>query len=318
MYCRSCGHNNEGRDSGKCENCRFELSTQNLSGKEKRSAIQERSTEPAKFDEHSEFKVPIHKKQTRIIGIGIALAGVIIAVIAAITLESPYYEPPPPERESFESQVIEIPINPTAELVGSDIVYLMSLANDTTVTALSRASVDMAAIPNGSTVSFLGDADFPLKATVTYMLQKIGGRELDPLTIDRIGVWTDSTETDVVSAPFARMEVTESDSIPGPVTVKFYFTPDMLRATLDEWNLKKDIAISGSEFKDSEVEQMINWVPGRLSSRDIEGREIQVVAMFDYNVYNYGDVIELLRRIEPLVIDSLGYNGFGVNIFTVN
>lgn len=318
MYCRSCGYDNKDRDSGKCENCGFKLSTQNLSIKEKRSAIQERSTEPVNFDEHSEFKVPVHRKQTRIIGIGIAVIGSIIALVATLTLESPYYEPEPPKRESFESQVVEIPIHPTAELVGSDIVYLMNLATDTTVTALPLASVDMSAIPDGASVSFLGVRDLPIKAVATYLLQKIGGRDFDQLYIDRLAIWIDSTETQVASVPFIRLEQAESDSVQGPVIVKFYITPDMLRGRLDEWSEQKDFAISGSDISDGELAQMANWVPGKLAQRDIDGRDIQVSVLFDYNEYNLGDVIDLLDRLEPLAIDSLGYDGFAINIFAVN
>lgn len=318
MFCRICGRDNKGRDSGKCENCGFELSNQNQPSKEKRSALQERSTEPVNFDEKSEFKVPMHKKQARIISIVIVLVGVIIALTATLSLESPYYEPPPPERESFESQVVEIPIDPIAELVGSDIVYLMSPSNDTTITALPRASIDMAAIPNGSSVSFLGGANQSLRATFIYILDKIDGRDFDQLNIDRLAIWTDSTETQVRSVSLARIEETESDSVPGPLTVKIYFTPRMLRAKIDEWNQQKSIPITRGSFRDSELEQISSWIPDRISRRDIEGREVQVVALFDYNAYNYGEIVDLLIRLEPSVIDSLGYSGFVVNVFAIN
>lgn len=313
MICRCCGHDNVGRDRGKCANCGFELSTQNDPASEKRSALRKKLEKPVGFKERVEFTVPSHKSEIAKFGFLIALFGAAVAVAFTSLFERSEYTPPPMERVGF--QVVEPVIEPDsiATLVGSGIVYVF---NDSATLALPRANVDMNLIPAGTTVSFLGPSVVPLRPAANYIAQKIGQRDFDPLTIDRICVWTDSTETSFVSAPLTRLP-RSTDSTQAPVLVKLYFTPEMLRGRVDEFGIQHDIAVFTDDFGQQQLDGLVSTVAGRLDGRDTGDREIKVVALFDYNAYDLGDAIRILSRIEPLVVDSLGYDAFYLNVFSL-
>jgi len=314
MICRCCGHDNNGRDSGKCANCGFELSSQNDSIASKRGGLQSRLEKPVNFKERSEFKTPPPRGHVPVIGILIAIAGLAAAFIITHIFERSEYTPELPQREGFAEVVEEIPVDPIPELIASDIVYVL---NDSASRALPRTNVDMTLIPEGSTVSFLGAWHVPLRPAATFVLQKISQREFNPLRIDRLCVWTDSTETEFISSPLIKLEHSIVDSITGPVLVKLYFTPEMMRGSVEEFNIQYDMAITTPEFSDSQLNSLISTVSRRLEGRDYEGRRIQMAALFDYNAYNLGDAVEIMRMIAPMAIDSLGFEGFSVSVFSL-
>lgn len=314
MICRCCGHDNNGRNKGKCENCGFELSTQNDGMKSKRSAIQKKLENPVHFKERTEFRVPPKTGNVAAIGILIAIVGCAAAFVITNVFERSEYTPELPEREGFEEVIVENPTDPIATLIASDIVYVL---NDSASRALPRANVDMTLIPEGSTVSFLGSWAVPLRPAASFVVQKISQREFNPLTIDRMCVWTDSTETEFISAPLIRIEVSNADTVSGPVLVKLYFTPEMMRGRVEEFNLQYDMAVDTPEFTDSQLNDLVLTVSRRLENKDYEGRGIQVAAMFDYNAYNLGDAVDIMRRITPMAIDSLGYEGFSMSVFAL-
>ncbi len=314
MFCRCCGHDNNGRDSGRCENCGFDLSKQNLSISEKRSALQNKLEKPASYKERSEFKTPPPRGHAPVIGIVIALMGLAAAFVITQSFERSEYTPALPQRERFEDLVPEIQVDSLALLIGSDIVYVL---DDSATVALPRANVDMTAIPEGSTVSFLGRWGTPIRPSATFVLQKINQREFNVLSIDRLCVWTDSTESSYISAPIIRLEQSLVDSVPGPVLVKLYFTPEMMRGSVEEFNIQIDRAITTDEFTDAQLTDLLESVSGRLSRQDYADRGVQVAALFDYNAYDLGDAVEILKRIAPVTIDSLGYKGFSLSVFAL-
>lgn len=314
MVCRCCGHDNNGRDSGRCENCGFQLSTQNDSISEKRSALQSRLDKPASFRERSEFKVPPSRSSSTVAGILIAVVGLAAAFVITHSFQRSEYTPELPERERFQVIEPEIPEDPVATLIGSDIVYVL---DDSASRALPRTNVDMTAIPEGSTVSFLGKWTTPLRPTATFVLQKISQREFNPLAIDRLCSWTDTTETDFISAPIIRLEQSTVDTVPGPVLVKLYFTPEMMRGSVEEFGIQVDRAITTPEFTEAQLNGLIGTVSERLQRQDAGDRKVQVAALFDYNAYDLGDAVSIMDRISPLVIDSLEYEGFSLSVFAL-
>ncbi len=314
MICRCCGHDNNGRDRGKCDNCGFELSTQNDSLKTKRSALQSKIETPVHFQERTEFKIPPSKGHSVTVGILIAIAGMVAAYVITHVFDRAEYFPELPDRARFEEVIEETPVDPIAALIASDIVYVL---NDSASRALPRANVDMTLIPEGSTVSFLGNWPVPLRPAATFVLQKISQREFNSLTIDRLCVWADTTETEFISAPLIRIEQSSVDTMISPVLVKLYFTPEMMRGSVEEFNIRFDKAITTSEFSDSQLNDLILTISRRLESKDYEGRRVQVAVLFDYVAYNLGDAVDIMRRIAPMAIDSLGYEAFSLSVFTL-
>ncbi len=314
MICRCCGHDNNGRDKGKCDNCGFELSTQNDSLESKRSALQGKLEKPVHFQERTEFKTPPSRGHSITVGILIALAGIVATYVITHVFDRSEYIPELPERDRFEEVVEEVNVDPIAALIASDIVYVM---NDSASRALPRANVDMTLIPEGSTVSFLGSWTVPLRPAAIFILQKISQREFNSLTIDRICVWTDTTETEFVSAPLIRIEQSIADTIISPVLVKLYFTPEMMRGSIEEFDIQYDKAITTTDFSDSQLNELLLTVSQRLERKEYEGRRVQVAALFDYGVYNLGDAVDIMRRIAPMAIDSLGYEAFSLSVFTI-
>lgn len=314
MNCRCCGHDNNGRDTGKCENCGYELSSQNDSIKDKRIALQKKLDKPVSFKERSKFTVPTPRGHIPALGILIAIIGFAAAYVITHVFERSEFTPVLVQRIQFEEIVEENPIDSVAALIGSDIVYVF---NDSASRALPRSNVDMTLIPEGATVSFLGSRIVPLRPAASYVLQKISLREIKPLTIDRICVWTDSTETAFFSAPLIRLEQTIIDTIPGAVIVKIYFTPEMIRGSVDEFSIRYDKAITTDEFTDSQLSDVVFTVDRRLQRKDYGERSIQIATMFDYDAYNLGEAVQIMNRIAPFVIDSLGYSGFSLSVFSL-
>ena len=314
MNCRCCGHDNNGRDTGKCENCGYELSSQNDSLKDKRIALQKKLDKPVSFKERTKFTVPPPRGHIPTLGILIAIIGFAAAYVITHVFERSEFTPVLVQRIQFEEIVEENPIDSVAALIGSDIVYVF---NDSASRALPRSNVDMTLIPEGATVSFLGSRIVPLRPAASYVLQKISLREIKPLTIDRICVWTDSTETAFFSAPLIRLEQTIIDTIPGAVIVKIYFTPEMIRGSVDEFSIRYDKAITTDEFTDSQLSDVVFTVDRRLQRKDYGERSIQVATMFDYDAYNLGEAVQIMNRIAPFVIDSLGYSGFSLSVFSL-
>ncbi len=314
MNCRCCGHDNNGRDTGKCENCGFELSTQNDPIFDKRTSLQHKLDKPADFKERSKFTVPPPRGHIPTVGALIAIAGLVAAFVITQIFSRSEFTPELSRRSQYEEIIVENPIDSVATLIGSDIVYVL---NDSASRALPRTNVDMTLIPEGSTVSFLGSRIVPLRPAANYVLQKISLREIKPLRIDRLCVWTDSTETDFFSAPLIRLDQTIVDSLPGAVIIKYYFTPEMIRGSVDEFNIRYDKAITTDAFTDSQLSDVVFTVARRLQGKDYGERQVQVAAMFDYDAYNLGDAVHLMNRIAPFVIDSLGYSGFSVSVFSL-
>lgn len=314
MLCRCCGHDNGNRDSGRCANCGFDLSTQNEGSAERRRALQSKLEGPVGFTERTEFRPPPRSGYGKVLGVLIALTGLAVAFLITRTFERSEYRPELPQRERFSNIEPEIPEDPVATLIGSDIVYVFV---DSASRALPRTNVDMNAIPEGATVSFVGEWDTPLRPAVAFILQRIGQREFNPLEIDRICAWTDTTESDFISAPVMRLQEPEADSPPVSVLVKLYFTPAMMRGRVEEFNIQYDKAITTDEFTDAQLNDLVFTMSRRLASRDIEGRRVQVAVLFDYNAYSLGEAVDLLRRIRPAVSDSLGYEGFSLSVFAL-
>ncbi|NOQ22604.1 MAG: hypothetical protein GQ565_08150 [Candidatus Aegiribacteria sp.] len=315
MICRCCGHDNNGRDKGKCDNCGYELSTQNDSLKTKRSALQSKLEKPVHFQERTEFKIPPSKGHSTTIGILIAIVGMVGAFVITNVFERSELTPELPERKRFEEIVEETYVDPIATLIASDIVYVL---NDSASRALPRANVNMTLIPEGSTVSFLGSWTVPLRPAATFVVQKISQREFKPLKIDRLCVWTDTTKTEFISTPLIRVEESSVDTISAPpVLVKLYFTPEMMRGSIEEFSIQYDVAVTTPELSDNQLNDLILTVSRRLERKDYEERSIQVATLFDYDAYNLGDAVDIMRRIAPMAIDSLGYEGFSLSVFTL-
>jgi hypothetical protein len=314
MNCRCCGYDNNGRDTGKCENCGFELSSQNDPIKDKRIELQKKLDKPVSFKERTKFTIPPPRGHIPTIACLIAFIGLAAAFVITHVFDRSEFTPELIQRIQYEEIAEENPVDSIAALIGSDIVYVL---NDSASRALPRANVDMTMIPEGSTVSFLGSGIVPLRPAASYVLQKISLREIKPLTIDRLCVWTDSTETDFFSAPLIRLDQTIVDTIPGAVIIKFYFTPEMIRGSVEEFSIRYDKAITTDEFTDNQLSDVVFTVSRRLQRKDYSERQIQVATMFDYDAYNLGEAVQLMNRLAPFVIDSLGYEGFSISVFSL-
>lgn len=312
MFCRCCGHDNNGRDRGRCENCGFELSTQNLPASEKRSALKDRLESSSR--DRTEYRIPPHMGHAPVIGATLALLGLAAAFVITHSFERSEYTPAMPERAGYEELVPETPVDSLALLIGSDIVYVL---DDSATVALPRANVDMTAIPEGSSVSFLGKWATPLRPSATFILQKISQREFNVLDIDRICVWTDTTESSFISAPLIRLEQPEADSVQGPILVKLYFTPEMMRGSVEEYDVQVDRAITTDRFTDDQLAGLLRTVSERIERSGRQGRRVQVAALFDYNAYDLGDAVEIMRRLVPVTVDSLGYEAFSISVFAI-
>jgi hypothetical protein len=314
MICRCCGHDNNGRDSGNCANCGFDLKSQNDSLKEQRDGLQHKLEKPVGFQERTEFKTPPSRGHLPAVGVLLAIAGLVAAYVITHVFERSEYTPELPHRTEFDQVVQESPVDPISSLIGSDIVYVF---NDSASRALPRSSVDMTLIPEGSTVSFLGSGVVPLRPAASYIIQKINQREFNPLTIDRLCVWTDSSQTGYISSPLIKLDQSPVDTIPGAVIVKLYFTPEMIRGSVEEFSIRYDKAITTNEFTDAQITDVLSTISRRLERKDYGDRVVQIAVLFDYEVYDLSDAVRLMNRMAPQAIDSLGYEGFAVSVFSL-
>jgi len=302
MRCRNCGHDN-GRSTGKCENCGFSLEPQTDPVKEQRAALQK----PLDDSKGSNAKSPdlssVKTGRGGLIGLMVFLIGAAGAVFIVSSFDRAEYEP---EVEiTAEDLVVEIPIDSLPILLGTDIVYVFNAEG---TSAAPRTNVDLSLIPEGTRVSFLGRGSMSIQPVVNYMLQKINSNDFRSLAPDSLYAWTDSTETDYMAV--AILPVVRDSAQVQPVEVKILFTEDWFRVMIDEFN--KDIVepANGYHYDKRIFNTGMNQAVRTISRRNTEERPVYVTLIFP-SESTFGEAMEIAESVS-VAIDSLGYDGFNI------
>lgn len=219
MNCRICGHDNGERDSGLCANCRFELADQNRPLDEQRSGLRKPLPSDGSSKKHpADLWVP-RKNMAGQLAVMIGAAGAVIAIIILALFDRAEYEP---EVESTDIAMVEeaairdsLPVR-----LGTDIVYEFNIEG---TSAVPRTNVDLALIPVGTKVSFLGHRDLSIRPVVSYMTQKMAGRDFLILAAHNLYCWTDTTQTAFTRVPLVKpfVEDPADTAAVEPVVMRF-------------------------------------------------------------------------------------------------
>ncbi len=305
MRCRNCGHDNE-RSTEKCGNCGFDLGPQTDPRKDQRAALQKALDTGIKKAPVLDLSSPSSGK-AGVIGFMVFLIGAIGAIFIISSFDRAEYEP---ETEvSTEDIEVEIPVDSLPLMLGTDIVYVF---NSEGTSASPRTNIDLALIPEGTTVSFLGSSSMSIQPVVNYMQQKINSSDMRVLTPDSLYAWVDSTETEYISVSILKpVPSAEIDStVVQPVDVKILFTDQWVRCMIDEYN--KDIieAAGGYRFDERLFTSVMNQAERTLTRRNTDLRPVHITLLFP-SESSFGEAMEIAGAVS-LVTDSLGYEGFHI------
>ncbi|MCK5841148.1 MAG: zinc ribbon domain-containing protein, partial [Candidatus Sabulitectum sp.] len=231
MRCRNCGHEND-RNTGKCDNCGFSLAPQTDPGKDKRAAMQKPIVQGGNHSVVSLDLAASSKSKAGLIGLVVFLMGAAGALYIFSSFDRAVYEQ---ESElAHEVVEIEIQLDSLPIILGTDIVYVFNAEG---TSAAPRTNVDLALIPEGTTVSFLGSGSMSIQPVVNYMLQKINSNDFRFLAPDSLFAWVDSTETDYMAVSI--LPLLDDSAEVQPVELKILFTDEWFRCIVEEYN--KDI-----------------------------------------------------------------------------
>jgi hypothetical protein len=306
VYCRACGHDNE-RDTGRCDNCGFDLSFQTLPLDEQRKGLQ-KALPPEGKEQPPPHLDPGHKSPAGIIGAFIVVIGLAVVLLMVNTMERPERELENGESDYFGViDTIQAPQDTMPGVIGSDIVYVFDPSGQS---ATPRTNINLSLIPDGTTVSFLAQRALSIKPVVNFLIQKMGSRDFNILSVDRLCVWTDSTHAAFDEVPLVKPWIAPpgDSAAMGPVELRLLFTDEWIRATVDEFNMDRIEPTTGLVYNASGFRTVIDAVAANLARRDLDGREVHVTALFPDNS-DMGQVMDILVAIAP-TIDSLGYKGF--------
>lgn len=309
MRCRSCGHDNPGRSTGRCDNCGFKLDDQNLPLKEMRSALQKPLDEKgADLSENPPELIPRKTHHSGLLGLFIFLVGAVIAVYIISNYERSVYEP---EVDLAELAAIEeeIPLDSLPIMLGTDIVYVF---NEEGTAASPRTNVDLSLIPEGTGVSFLASGSLSIQPVVNYMQQKINGNDFKYLSTDSLFAWTDSTETAYLSVPVLKpVPSPEQDSTAvQPVDFKILFTDEWLRFMVDEYNTDIVEPAGGYAFDQRAFTRLLGQVERTIERRNTDGRPVEVTLLFP-GTSSLFEAVAIAESVQ-VYTDSLGYRGFHI------
>ncbi len=302
MRCRNCGHDN-GRNTGKCDNCGFSLEPQTDPMKLQRAALQKPLEDTKEKNTEAPDLSYTRKGRGGLIGLMVFLIGAAGAVYIVSSFDRAEYEP---EVEiTADDMEVEIPVDSLPIQLGTDIVYVFNAEG---TSAAPRTNVDLSLIPEGTGVSFLGRGSMSIQPVVNYMLQKINSNDFRSLSPDSLYAWTDSTETDYMAV--AILPVVRDSTEVQPVELKILFTDEWFRIMIEEFN--KDIVepASGYRYDERVFNSGMNQAVRTISRRNTEGRPVYVTLIFP-SESTFGEAMEIAESVS-VAIDSLGYEGFNI------
>lgn len=307
MFCRICGHDNGQRDKGPCANCGFDLQDQHLPLDEQRSGLRTRLPGDRKEGYQPDLWVP-RKSMAGYIAVMVLAVGAAISIFILSSFDRAEYEPPAYNGDNglevLEEQVIRdsLPIR-----LSTDIVYEFSPEG---TSAVPRTNVDLALIPIGTRVSFLGNRELSIKPVVSYMTQKMTGRDFLILEAHNLYCWTDSTMTDFQTIPLVKpyVETPGDTTAVEPVLVRFLFSDEWLRGEVQEFNIDIVEPSGGFGFNRGPFRTVLRQVSGRLAGRDYGDRPVHVMLLFPDDS-NLGQMMDIALEVQQYT-DSLGYEGF--------
>lgn len=309
MRCRSCGRENPGRHTGRCENCGFKLDDQNQPMKDQRSALQKPLEDRiSDYTDDPPELIPRKKKRAGLLGLLIFLVGAAGTVYILGSFERSVYEP---EIDHSLLAIVEdeIPLDSLPIMLGTDIVYVF---NSEGTSAAPRTNVDLALIPEGTGVSFLASGNLSIQPVVNYMQQKINGSDFRYLSTDSLFAWIDSTEVEYVSIPVLKpVSIPEQDSTTvQPVDMKILFTEQWLRFIVDEYNTDIIEPVDGYAFNQRAFIRLLGQAERTVSRRNTDARPVHVTLLFP-GTSTLLEAVTLAESVE-VYTDSLGYSGFHI------
>ncbi len=302
MRCRNCGHDNH-RNTGKCDNCGFNLAPQTDPGKDQRAAMKKPIDQGGNHSVVSLDLAASSRSKAGLIGIIVFLIGAAGALYIFSSFDRAVYEQ---ESEvAHEIVEIEIPLDSLPIILGTDIVYVFNAEG---TSAAPRTNVDLALIPEGTTVSFLGSGSMSIQPVVNYMLQKINSNDFRFLAPDSLFAWVDSTETDYMSVSI--LPLLDDSAEVQPVEFKILFTDEWFRCIVEEYN--KDIVepADGYGFDQRVFSRGMDQAVRTINRRNTEERPVHVTLLFP-SESSFGEAMEIAESVF-VAIDSLGYHGFNI------
>lgn len=304
MFCRCCGHDNGSQDRGPCANCGFKLEDQHLPLREQRASL-EKPLPPREGEEtrSSHLWVP-RRSVAGHLAVLIFLVGAAIALFILTSFERAEYEPVVAEIAS-EVEVDQGPRDSLPILLDTDIVYEF---NPEGTAAIPRTNVDLSLIPVGTRISYLGHYDLSIRPVVSYITQRMSGRDFRILEAHNLYCWTDTTETEFLSVPLIKPFIQADTTALEPVLMRFLFSEEWLRGEVQEFNIDIVEPSGGFRFSARPFENMFRQVNTRLARRDYGERPVHVVLIFPDNS-TLGQLMEIAGEVRHYT-DSLGYQGF--------
>lgn len=313
MNCRICGHDNQQRDTGPCANCGYKLDDQNLPLKEQRSGLEKPLPSNGSPTGHNaDLWVP-RKNKAGYLAVLIGSTGAAIAIFILASFERAEYVPPV-EVAAQEIEEAQLPRDSLPIRLNTDIVYEF---NSEGTSAVPRTNVDLSLIPIGTRVSFIGNRDLSIRPVVSYITQKMAGRDFAILEAHNLYCWTDTTKTEFLSIPLEKpfVESPTDTSAVEPVLMRFLFTEEWLRGEVQEFSIDVVEPSGGFRFSARPFENVLRQVQSRLARRDIGTRPVHVVLLFPDNS-TLGQAMDIAVQVQQYS-DSLGYQGFLLRYATI-
>ena len=309
MFCRVCGHNNKGRDTGPCDSCGFSLDEMNRPLKEMRASLQQRVKKPAKFQE----RVPLRLHSRSMAGL-LGFAVFCIGLIATLLIVNSYDRSTrligdesgdlaavAAEEESVDS----LPIR-----MDADLVYVLNAEG---TGAMPHTNLNLNMMPEGATICIVGPPELSIRPVVNYLAMK-KAEIRGTLVLEKLACWDDSTQTSFREVPlWVQPENEDVDSL-SPVVVKFLFLEEWLVGRSEEMEIDVPAPLP-SGFTEAKLDSVLYQVSRRLerNSDDIGDREIQVAALFP-DTTTLATAMDRMEMVYPKV-DTLGYRAFDIKWF---
>lgn len=314
MYCRLCGHDNGEKDRGLCANCGYELADQNLPLKEQRSGLQRPlPSDGSKKSHPGELWIP-RKNMSGHLAVLVFLVGAAIAIFILTSFERAEFEPPVARTAQEIAQEIQVPRDSLPIRLSTDIVYEF---NPEGTSAVPRTNVDLSLIPIGTRVSFIGNRDLSIRPVVSYITQKMSGRDFTILEAHNLYCWTDSTMTSFQSISLVKpfIEDPADTTAVEPVLMRFLFTPEWIRGEILEFNIDVVEPSGGFGFSAGPFQTVLRQVKNRLERNTFEGRPVHVMLLFPDDT-TLGQAMDISVEVQHYT-DSLGYQGFQLRYATI-
>jgi len=314
MYCRLCGHDNGEKETGLCANCGFELADQNLPLSEQRSGLQKPLPSNGASRTHpADLWVP-RKSRAGHLAVLVFMVGAAVAIFIVTSFERAVYEPPVERTEQEIAAEVQAPRDSLPIRLSTDIVYEF---NTEGTSAIPRTNVDLSLIPIGTRVSFIGHRDLSIRPVVSYITQKMAGRDFAILEAHNLYCWTDSTMTAFQRIPLVKpfVENPADTAAVEPVMMRFLFTEEWLRGEIQEFNIDVVEPSGGFGFRAGPFMTVLRQVKNRLARNAFEGRPVHVMLLFPDDA-TLGQVMDISIEVQHYT-DSLGYQGFQLRYATI-